>query len=319
MSAIDGDIRTVCVFGATGRQGRAQIKAALAAGYWVRALTRDVAAFPQPAPEGLAVMHADYKDAASLARACRGADAVFVTPPSFTETVQNTPHIIELARIAVDAGVKRFVLNTSMFVPNEPIGEPIYDGRLALENAIEATGAPLTVFRPVLFMDNLLRDWVLPRLLNEDLFVYPHHPGMQANWVCLDDVAECMVKSLQDPALVGERIVIGGPETLQPSDVAAILSDVLERPIEYRQSTPREFAELLNSIFRNVLGIPNEAHIAAIDAFYTYNNQSNLRPMVVDVAKMREKIDVPMQTLHEWAAKQSWSHREQGEAAPIGG
>ena len=315
----DAQIKTVAVFGASGRQGLAQVQAALSAGYQALALTRNPDNFPMPATDGLTIMAADYHDTDSLVRACGQADAVFVTPPSFTDAVGNAGRMVAIAQIAQQAGVKRLVLNTSMFVPDEPMGEPIYDGRLALENAIEETGVPLTVFRPVLFMDNLLTDWVLPVLAAEDTFVYPHNPDMQANWICLDDVAAFMVGSLRDPGFVGKRIVIGGPETLRPGDVANILSDVLGRRIAFRQSSPREFAKLLNGIFHDVLGVEDDVQIGMLEAFYRYNNASEARPMVVDTTALAKSMSVTLTPLKEWARRQDWRPRPQGAAAPIGG
>ncbi|MEM7569213.1 MAG: NmrA family NAD(P)-binding protein [Pseudomonadota bacterium] len=312
-------IRTVAVFGASGRQGIAQINALLAAGYWPRGLMRDPAKFPGTVPDGLALMAADYKDEASLERAMAGADAVFLTPPSFTEVAQGFDHAVRVASIAAKQGVKRLVLNTSMFVPDEPLGEPIYDGRLALENALEATGVPLTVFRPVLFMDNLLTDWVKPKLNSDNTFVYPHGPHMQANWISLDDVGKFMTAALADESLVGERLVIGGPQTLQPADVAAILSKALSREIQYEHSTPRAFAETINALFADVLDLPREMHIQSIDDFYTYNNQSNLKPMVVDMAPVLARLPVELESLEDWAKRQDWTAPEGDSNRPIGG
>jgi len=310
-------IRSVAVFGASGRQGYAQIKALLDEGYWPRGLTRRVESYPFAVPPGLALMPADYKDERSLEAALTKADAVFLTPPSFTDVSQGFDNAVRVATVAARMGVKRLVLNTSMFVPDEPMGQPIYDGRLALEDAIEATGVPLTVFRPVLFMDNLLTDWVRPQLNSEDAFVYPHGPHMEANWISLDDVGKFMAAALRDESLIGERLVIGGPETLRPADVAETLGRVLGRPIAYRHSTPEEFAELLNGIFSGVLDIPKEVQMAGLSDFYRFNNASNKKPMVVDMAPILKRIPITLTTLEDWARQQDWAPRT--APGPVGG
>lgn len=313
------DIKTVCVFGASGRQGIAQINALLEHGYWPRGIMRDPKKFPIDVPDGLALMAADYKDEGALERAMTGADAVFLTPPSFTEVGKGFANAVRVATIAKAAGVKRLILNTSMYVPDEPMGEPIYDGRLALEDALEATGIALTVFRPVLFMDNLLTDWVRPKLASEGKFIYPHNPTMQANWICLDDVGQFMTKALADDSLIGERMVIGGPDTYQPTDVATVLAEVLGKDVIYEQSTTRAFGTLLNDIFGDVIDLPRDVHIGSIEAFYDYNNASNRKPMVVDMAPVLERIPVKLTSLKDWAANQDWAPRSQGGPAPVGG
>ena len=312
-------MKIITIFGASGRQGLSQIKVALEHGYRVRAVTRNPVNFPLDTTDPMSVICADYHDDHSLKTACEGAEAVFLTPTSFTDSFKNSEKMFSVAQAAKAAGVKRLVLNTSMFVPNEPIGEPIYDGRLNLENTLEATGVPLTVFRPVLFMDNLLTDWVKPKLISENLFIYPHNLNMKASWISLDDVAEFMVRSLDSEDLIGKRLVIGGPDVLKPNDVAQVLSDVFECTITFEQSTPFEFATLINGIFSNVLDLPPEVHIKMISDFYTYNNASEKSPMAVDMDPILDILPVKLTTLKDWASRQDWSLRKDDEDAPLGG
>jgi putative NADH-flavin reductase len=68
--------RTVAVLGATGRTGRRVVEFALAAGSGVRALARRPAALDDLAHPALEVIAGDATDAAAVARAIGGADAV---------------------------------------------------------------------------------------------------------------------------------------------------------------------------------------------------------------------------------------------------
>lgn len=311
-------MKTITIFGASGRQGLAQVEVSLKAGHNVRAISRNVDAYPLQ-HERLQILSANYQDSESLKKVCEGADAVFLTPPSFTGLVSNAGRMQVLAAIANEAGVKRLVVNTSMFVPDKPIGQAVYDTRLELENSLEATGVPLTVFRPVLFMDNLLTDWVLPSLVKNDEFIYPHNPKMQATWICLEDVAKFMVKSLEDDSLAGERIVIGGPETFMPGQVAEVLSRALGRKIVHAPSTPEEFANSMHTIFFDVIDAPKEVYATMVSDLYRFNNESEIKPMVVDMAPVLKRIPVELTTMEEWAARQNWTLRDPDAAAPIGG
>jgi len=311
-------LKTITIFGASGRQGLAQVEVALEEGYQVRAISRNTETYPLK-HKNLQVLAANYQDAASLQRVCEGAFAVFLTPPSFTGLMSNAGKMEELARVAQQVGVKRMVLNTSMFVPDKPIGQAVYDGRLELENALEATGVPLTVFRPVLFMDNLLTDWVLPSLVEKGEFIYPHQENMQANWMCLEDVARFMVGSLADDSLIGERIVIGGPETFKPAQVAEVLSAAMGREIAHVPSTPEAFAEAMYSIFIDVIDMPKDIYLALISDLYHFNNESDIKPMVVDMKPVLARIPVELTTLEQWAAKQKWKIRDPDAISPIGG
>jgi uncharacterized protein YbjT (DUF2867 family) len=298
-------LQNVTVFGASGRQGLAQVRRLLAEGYRVRAVTRGDA-FHGPQWFGVQTRSADYKDPASLEKACEGADAVFYTSVAFSEQSKGLRFAKAVGAAAEAAGVKRLIFNTSSWVPNSPVGQSGYDGRLSMENALEAAGVPLVVFRPVLFMDNLLTGWARPFIVRDGTFVYAHRPDLQADWICLDDVAAFMTHALTREDLIGERIVIGGPERLTPTIMAETLSGVLGRPIRYEAITPRAFGALLYTLFENKTDVPRDAYIAYLDEFYQFNNSSQIEPFKADMTAVKAKIDLPLTPFKEWAARQDW-------------
>lgn len=298
-------LKTVTVFGASGRQGLAQVRKLLADGYRVRAVTRGDA-FEGPEWFGMQVRAADYKDRGSLEKACEGADAVFYTSVAFSEQSKGLRFAKAVGEAAKAAGVKRLVFNTSSWVPNSPVGQAGYDGRLAMENALEASGPPLVVFRPVLFMDNLLTGWARPFIVRDGEFVYAHRPDLQADWICLDDVAAFMTHALTRDDLVGQRIIIGGPERLTPTIMADTLSEVLGKPIRYRAITPKEFGALLYTLFEDKTDVPRDAYVAHLDDFYQFNNSSQIEPFKADMEAVRRTIDLPLTPFRDWAARQDW-------------
>ena len=308
--------KTVTVFGASGRQGLAQVRQLLEQGIKVRAVTRSPARFNRPQFEALSVVQADYNDLESLIAACEGANGVFFTHPMFEDALHVNEHIGRVCEAAKRTGVQRLVYNTSSWVPDTPCGEPNYDGNLERENLFAASGVPLTVIRPVIFMDNLLTNWVKPGLVNEGVYRYPHAPTMKANWISLDDVAKFMIASLDRDDLVGERIVIGGPQALLPGEVAEILSTALGRKVSFEYISPRSYGELMYDIFSDVSPMDRETYAAALDGFYAYNNAVDGRPFQVDMGPVLERIPVDLISLSEWASKQDWALRSDG---PSGG
>lgn len=302
--------RLVTVFGASGRQGVEQIRALRAKGFAVRAVTRgrlgpaDLADIP--------TVPADYLDPASLATACDGAEAVFYTAPAFANALRGLDFARNVGAAAAGAGA-RVIFNTSSWVPDEPVGQPGYDGRLGMENAIEAEGAALTVFRPVLFMDNLLTAWAKPFLQTENAFVYPHRPGLEADWICLEDVAAFMVAALDQPHTVGRRAVIGGPQTLTPATLTAALSDVLGRPITHRFLEPRAFGELMAGLFAEVAGGKPGWIVKSLEAFYTFNNTSPLKPFrAAGALEEAARAGVTLTPFQDWAGRQDWASEAGG-------
>jgi uncharacterized protein YbjT (DUF2867 family) len=296
-------VTTVAVFSASGRPGLAQVRQLRRADYGVRVITRQTR--PNPAFAGLDVVAADLNDPPSLVRACTGADVVFFTSPSFAEGARTVEHAAHVGEATVAAGVERLVYNTTSWHPDAPIGVPSMDVAYEKTRALRDSGAPLTVVRPSLFMDNLLTRWVKPYLVETREFSYPHRPDLDVSWICLDDVARLMIGTLASDEFVGETLDVGGPETLRPTEVAQLLGEVLGRPIVYRQITPREFGERMYDVFAEVSGLDRETYVSALERHYEFKNETN--PFRVDMAPVLECIPVELTRMRDWLRLQDWS------------
>lgn len=303
--------RTVTVFGASGRQGQAQVLRLLAEGHRTRAISRNPGIFAGPAFAGAEIIPADYADVASLERACRGADVVFFQPPQVERPDRTMANVARLAEVAKRTGVSRVVLNSTMWAPDAPCGQPFYDFAFAIESTFAAAGPPLVVFRPTVFMDNWLTAFAKPTLVREHVYRYPHRPGLRYSPICLDDVAKFMAAAVVRDDLLGERIRIAGPETLTPPDVAKILSEAMGVPIRYEYQAPADFGGYLYSLFGAETGMDRATYVAAFDAFYTFNNQAPQEPFRFDVAPVLKRIPVELETFARWAKRQDWTRLDE--------
>ena len=250
----------VTVFGASGRMGQAQVRQLLLAGYQVRAITRKKGVFKD---ENVTEVSADYNDPESLDNAIEGADAAFYNKPSFEQVTKMIDFCAAVGAAAARADV-RLIYQTAAYAPDDEIGQYNYDRVLATERALKQGGARTTIFRPVLFMDNTLTKWARNDIIENDEFAYPHKEGLQANWICLDDVAKFMIAALERDDLIGRAMVIGGPEVLTPQRIADTLSGHLGRSIKPKTLTPKEFAIRMADIFEGVSDIGREDYIAAM-------------------------------------------------------
>ncbi|MEO8811991.1 MAG: NmrA family NAD(P)-binding protein [Caulobacteraceae bacterium] len=295
----------VAVFGASGRQGMAQVRQLLAAGHEVRAISRRADPFLGAGYEAR-VVPADIYDEASLVAAMEGVDGAFYTQP-LRARGNRVDDIARLGRAAKAAGVKRFVWNTSSWIPDKA-GDPFsYAGNTRGINALWRSGVPATVFGSVLFMDNLLTNWAFPFIVGEGRYVYPHRADLEANWISLDDVAKFMIAALDRPDLEGAWLNIGGAERLKPPEVASILSKVVGREVRYDPCTPAEFGKLLTGAFGNEMDAAERAAVESfMEAFYTFNNTSPLHPFEVDMAPVLARIPIELETMETWAARQDW-------------
>jgi uncharacterized protein YbjT (DUF2867 family) len=297
-------MRRITVFAASGRQGIAQVRQLTAAGFAVRAISRSPDPFYGESFPNTEIMAADLDDPAQISKAIAGVDGVFLNCPLMSSR-NNLARIENVGTLAREAKIPRVILHVPLWLPEEPVGEPGYDNGRQEALAMLRSHPAATVFGGALFMDNLLTDWAFPGLVNDSVYRYPHNPNLECNWISLDDVAKFMVTALDRPDLIGQMFTIGGPERLKPPQVAAILSDVLGKPIRYNPYTPREYGAKLADSF----GLTGEAHektTRIFEDFYIFNNFSPLKPFAVDMEKVLEKIPLKLETMHEWASRQEW-------------
>jgi uncharacterized protein YbjT (DUF2867 family) len=304
----DMHIGKVIVFGSTGVQGRAQLRELLNQGYRPLAVSREVDRFKAAHPD-IECVSVDYGIPASIDAALAGVDAVFFQAPAMGDGVRLMSHCANLADAVTRSKVKLFVLNSSMWAPDDdrPCGEQIYDGVLAMESLFQDKIAPLIIFRPTIYMDNLLGDWIRPIIVNERVYRYPHKAELAADWISLEDVAKFMVAALNRPDLIGRKIRIGGPQRLTTLQVLEILSEVLEKPIKLEYMTPHQFGQHFFNLYGKHSGLPEKSYVDGFAGFYTFNNDSTRRPFQADVRDTLRLIPVELTDLRTWAQTQSWS------------
>jgi len=220
---------TILVTGATGTIGRQVVDQLVKRGARVRALVRDPA--KANFPDGVDVVQGDLLDVDALRGAFAGVSALFllnaVVPDEFTQALV----ALNLAR---EAGVDRIVY-LSVIHSDLYVNVPHFAGKFGVERMIEKMGFSATILRPAYFMDNDLtvRDAVL------GYGVYPMPIGAKGlAMIDARDIGEIAAIELihrarADRPLPLERINLVGPDTLSGTDVAAIWSDVLGRPIAY--------------------------------------------------------------------------------------
>jgi len=297
-------MQLVTVFAASGRQGLAQIRQLTRAGFAVRAISRSADPFYGETFPNTDVMAADLDNPADVQNAVLNVDAVFLNCPLMTSD-RNLQRVDTVAAAAKKAGVSRVILHIPLWLPAEPVGEPGYDNGRETALAMLAKHPGATVFGGALFMDNILTDWAFPAIVKDGVYRYPHNPELECNWISLDDVAKFMVTALDRPDLAGQMFTLGGPERLKPPQVAAILSEVIGRPVRYMPFTPREYGAKLAISF-GLEGAERDATTRVFEDFYIFNNFSPLKPFAVDMAPVLAKIPLQLETMRQWAARQDW-------------
>ena len=220
---------TILVTGATGTIGRHVVDQLVKRGADVRALVRDPAKATLPA--NVSVVQGDLLDVDSLRGALSGVSTLFllnaVVPDEFTQALI----ALNLAR---EAGVERLVY-LSVIHSDKYVNVPHFAGKFGVERMIEQMGFNATILRPAYFINNdsTIKDVVLGH------GVYPMPIGGKGlAMIDVRDIGEIAAVELirREQAagpLAFERINLVGPDTLTGTDVAAIWSKVLDRPIAY--------------------------------------------------------------------------------------
>ena len=232
---------TILVTGATGNIGRQVVEHLVKRGADVRALVRDrsKASFP----EGVSVAQGDFLDVDSLRKAMSGISTLFllnaVVPDEFTQA-------LVALNVARSAGIERIVY-LSVIHADVYVNVPHFAGKFGVERMIEQMDFKATILRPAYFIQN--------DLMIEDAITgygtYPMPIGAKGlAMIDVRDIAEIAAlellrreQSVEPLAL--DRINLVGPQTLTGTDIAAIWSDVLARPISYSGDNTEGFEQNL--------------------------------------------------------------------------
>jgi uncharacterized protein YbjT (DUF2867 family) len=150
----------VLIVGATGGTGQEAVDQALAKGYAVRALVRDEAKARSLFGDRVTYAVGDVRQARSLPPAMRGVDYIVSALGSNVQRdPENSPELVDyggvksLAEAARAAGIKHFVLTSSMGVTNPDhqlnlILDNLLQWKLRGEEALRASGVKYTIVRP---------------------------------------------------------------------------------------------------------------------------------------------------------------------------
>lgn len=220
------------VVGASGALGSRVARRLLAAGERVRVASRDPARLQPLTALGAEPVRLDLLEPNGTAGVLEGVDRVVLAshglvPPSR----RNTPAAVDgdgvrrLIDAAAAAGVRRVVYVSAAGADREAT----VFGRVkrATERHLERAGVPWTVLRPSIFPENHAL-----QLMGEPVRAGKAVPFFGAgteplNWVSADDVADEIVRVLDDPDAEGAVREVRGVDRMSRRDALALLEQAL--------------------------------------------------------------------------------------------
>jgi uncharacterized protein YbjT (DUF2867 family) len=235
----------------TGNIGHVLLDLVLASGQPVRVIARHPGKLPAAAQRQAEVFTGSHGDPAVLDQALAGADSLFWLPTSDPAAASVDDAIVGFSRPAIEAitrlGVKR-VVSVSALGRGTPVAAHAghVTASLAMDDLIAATGVAFRALTMPTFMDNLLRQ--LTPIREQGAFFNVVSPDRRQATVATRDIAAVAARLLLDGSWTGQaEVPVLGPEDLCPDDEAAIMSEVLGRPIRYLRIPDQALKDQLTS------------------------------------------------------------------------
>jgi uncharacterized protein YbjT (DUF2867 family) len=223
----------------TGSIGHQVLTDLLEAGEPARVIVRDASKLLDTVRKRVEVIEGSHADADVIGRAFPGAETLFwLVPPNPTARTVDEAYV-DFTRPAADAlqrhGVRRVVDITAL-----GRGTPWADragfvtSSFRMDDLIAGTGVAFRAITNPSFMDNIARQAAPIR--DKGLFFLPFDGDKKMPAAATRDIAATAVRLLLDTSWsgIGHTAVLG-PEDLSFNDMAAIMSDVLGKPIRYQQ------------------------------------------------------------------------------------
>lgn len=230
METINSRKPIVLVLGSTGQIGQLIVKAlSQTSDVQIRLTSRRSEQVEKFRSQGQDAVYLDLNDPRTFAGALYGVDRIFLLTGYTVDMLVQSKTLIDAAK---KAGVKHIV-HLGIFGEWDSTDTHFVWHQL-IECYIEASGITWTHLHPNVFMENLLGG-ILP-LKNNTISVF--WGDRTVGWVGVKDIAEVAAKVLQEgPHKHGGKNYWLSPEALKPSEIAVILSEVLERNIvcDYKQ------------------------------------------------------------------------------------
>ncbi len=258
----------------------------------VRALVRRGADTARLPARKIDIAVGNVTDPDSLRTAMDGIDAVvhLVAVPleKYRGAFQaiNVDGTRKVVQAATGAGVERFIHLSALGAGNDPRYPYTYSKWLG-EEAVRASGIAYTIFRPsAMFGEGDGFFSAMAGLMKLSPIIFPS-PGdgktlFQPLWI--QDLATCVVKSLDDAHTISQTLELGGPEHLSYDAIVRAIADalgtrraVVHVPIPLMR-VPVFFFDLLpyppvSSSQLRLLNVPNYTAIDSVERWFGFKPQ----------------------------------------------
>ena len=231
----------------TGDIGARVLERLLGAGREVRVICRDPGRLASDTSDRVDVVEGSHADRDAIERALPGVTGVFWLPPGSPTEPSSHAGYVEFSRPFAEAlpasGVTHAV-GVSALGRGWPKPAGLVSASLAMDDLIGATVPSYRALTCASLMDNLLRQ--VEPIRSQGAFHAPTPGDLELPHVAKADVAAVAALLLLSPDWHGvEEVPLHGPEDLSFDAMARIVSEVLGRPVSFREMPMERFVRML--------------------------------------------------------------------------
>jgi len=229
----------VAIAGATGYIGGRLVPQLLDSGYSVRCLARSpgkLRAREWAENPRVEIVRADLEDAESLAINLKGCQAAFYLVHSMTSAgagyaEQDSRLASAFAGASRRAGVERIIYLGGLGETGADLSAHL-SSRRQVEEALAATGVPVTVLRAAMIIGSGSASFEILRYLVERLpiMITPKWVSTPCQPIGVRNVIGYLVGTLSKPEMAGGIFDIGGPDVLCYRDIMRVMAEELGLP-----------------------------------------------------------------------------------------
>ncbi|MFT4114664.1 NAD(P)H-binding protein [Silvibacterium sp.] len=221
----------------TGNIGSKLIPHLFEAGEHVTVIARNPAKLNDDVRARVRIVVGSSDDEAVLLRALEGAEGLFHVVPPSPRLTNDRAFYLQFTEPAIRAvarqGVKR-VVSVSGLGRKSPLKAGVVSASFAKDEAWEQSGVDFRALWCPGFLDNFLHS--VSTLREQGVFFGPQRGDVKSPKVATRDIAATAARLLVDRTWSGQGgLAVLGPEDLSYEETAAILTEVLGRPIRYQQ------------------------------------------------------------------------------------
>ena len=241
---------SLLIIGGTGTLGRQMVLQALMKGYPVRCMVRNFRKANFLKEWGVELVYGDLTKPETLPPCFKGITAVIDASTSRPDEFESLKKVdwngkIALIEAAKAANIKRFIFFSAQNVEQfENI--PLMKLKYGIEQKLEQSGIPYTIFRLTGFYQGLIEQYAIPIL--ENLPIWVTNENTYIAYMDTQDIAKFSMRALQIPQTVNQTFFLSGLKGWVSSEIITLCEQLAGQTAKV-QRVPLLVLKLISNFF----------------------------------------------------------------------